>query len=277
MKIIFLVLLLSQSIQADDLNMEKAKLIIDKVRKEQAPSRGNIYFRFGLLQLDTNTADAVNLNEDGILPFTSIEGSAHVYENFGFEGKYSIAQNILYPSTDPDVNGTSANQQMLEYGFRYKWVIDETRTENYFSFKILGHTVQNNFEVFNPDDSTDDTKSRVYMKSYQAMIFGVERSFYVTPAISLIAGLDMMGIVDAQSDTAQEYEKQGLGFQVRGEVYYRVDWFGVPSRIGGLYWQGGYTNKFKDVDDTDSSLENLGKSRHVQSFRALSVSYSVLF
>ncbi|MCB0394732.1 MAG: hypothetical protein KDD25_09240 [Bdellovibrionales bacterium] len=160
---------------------------------------------------------------------------------------------------------------------RYTFVLDATETLNFFGFKIMSHTLKNNFKVFNPTDLDDDSQPYIHMSDYQALIVGIERSFQITPAISLLASLDFLSIQNTKSDTSQEFEKSGLGFQVRGEVFYRMDLLGVPGRMGLMYWQGAYTNEVKNVDDASSENENLGRSTHVQSFRNITLGYSIWY
>lgn len=258
-------------------NVSAAQALIDEIKAKHPPENGSFNFRLGVTQIETNTTNAINLNEEGVLPILGIEGRVDLIENLGLEIRGYYASNSLYASSTPEVNGTGAYEYSYDVGVRYTFILDETEVQNYFGFKVMSHTVHNNFEIINPDDLTDDSKQYIHMSDYQALSLGIERSFQITPDISLLASLDMMSILNSKSETAQNFESNGLAFQVRGEVFYRVDLFGIPGRVGGMYWQGAYTNKITDVDDLNAENQNLGRSSHVQSFRTISFSYATWF
>ena len=267
--------LINSTVLADQLTQDRAELIVESIIEDQSPNNIKYTFRSGLFQLTQNSTDAVNLNEPGYLPFFGFEGFVNIIDNFGLEARFQYAQNFLLPSSTPERNGTGAYQMVYDLGARYTWILDPTRTENHFVFKFMFHSYSNNFEVFDSDDETN--KGVIYVESYRALLGGIERSFYVTPIITVIASLDGLLITNLSSDSVLQVDQQGLGFQIRGEAFLDLSVVGVPGRLGGAYWQGAYTNQFKDVNDSDIDAETTGKASHVQAFRAVSVSYSLLF
>jgi hypothetical protein len=144
-------------------------------------------------------------------------------------------------------------------GLRYRFILDNTQIEDAVAVKLLYSQTTNNFKIKNLNE--------LYMKSYTGVILGVERSIPVTPKIGILASLDVNFIQDTKSDSTADFVKSGVGFSMRGAAHYKVNWFGIISKIGGAYWQGGMVNRLSPGSQNDFS-----KTSHVQTFRAVSLS-----
>lgn len=243
----------------------QAIAIIDRTKKANPRYRSAISMRSGLMQLVINTPDDIALNTDKTLPFIGVEAILPLMRDISIEARYVYAQNILYAAPASSPNKDSANQTALDAGLRYTFIPDATQPGNYFATHLLYHQTTNNFKQSSPD-------ALLYINTYTGVIWGVEKGFSVTPKIGLNASLDVLNIMDAQTKSSLLYEKTGIGFQVRGETYYLVDWFGHHGRLGAAFWQTGFSNKL-----AASSVDGLNKNTQFQSYRAVSASYSFLF
>lgn len=234
--------------------------IIDDIKSRNPPDNFRAEVRSGLLQVFTNSPDSVELNRLKTLPFIAIESTVQATDNIGLEIRGYYARNFLFPTTPGSPNKSNAYQMSYDAGIKYRFILDATQIDDNVSLKLLYHNTTNNFILAN--------QNTIFMKSYQGVVAGVERSIPVTPKIGILASLDLNFISQAKSDSNEEFINQGIGFQMRGNCYYRTDWFGVASRIGAAYWQGGFVNRF-----TPGSQSNTGRTSHVQTFRAVSLSY----
>ncbi len=242
--------------------------IIDEIKSQNVPDHFKIEFRSGLMQVFANSAGSVELNKLKSLPFVGLETVTRIDEHWGIEARGYYAKNMVFAPT----GNRDRYQTIFDVGVRYRFILDQTQIDDAVILKILYHSLQNNFLLRNSSGEevteTSDGRTGVYMKAYTGYIAGLERSIPITPKIGINAGLDLNFIQDAKSDSTTEYLKTGIGFQVRGQMTYRLDWFGMASRIGAAYWQGGMVNRFSPGAQAD-----IEKTSHVQTFRAVSMSW----
>ena len=248
-----------------DPRLQESYDIIDEIKKQNPPDIERIEFRSGLLQLFSNSPDGIELNELKTLPFWGLESVTHFSKAWGIEVRGYYAANVVFPVPADSPNGTSAYQLSYDGGISYRVVLDATRAQNYVAIKALYHSTENNFKIKSGSNS-------IFMKSYRGFSFGVERSIPVTPKIEINGDLDTVFINEAKSDSTEEFVQTGIGFHVRGSCSYRVDWFGDYSRIAAAYWQGGFVNRF-----SPGSQDTTGRTSHVQTFRAVSLSMVMNF
>lgn len=243
-----------------DPRIQTAWDIIDEVKASNPRDNFKIEFRSGLLQIFSNNTDAIELNRLSTVPFVGGDAILKLYHNLAAEGRVTYAQNLIFPTTPGSSNKEDAYQMMTDGGLRYRFILDETQIEDFVAIRALYSQTQNNFKIRNANE--------LYMKSYTGMILGVERSIPVTPRIGIVASLDVNFIQDTKSDSNADFVKSGVGFAMRGAAHYKVDWFGLISKIGGAYWQGGMVNRL-----SPNSQSDFAKVSHVQTFRAVSLSF----
>lgn len=274
--IFILVFALSQSearAQSEDVDprIKEAYQIIDAIKDTNPPDAFRIEYRQGLMQVFSNSIDAVELNRLKSIPFIGIETVTRISNDLGLEARGYYARNFLFEHEASSPNKDDAFQYSYDAGPRYRFILDPTQIDDYVAIKLLYHNTTNNFKL---------ADSRyVFMKQYNGIVLGVERSIPVTTKIGILASLDLNYITRATTDSTAELETTGIGFMMRGAAHYRVNWFGLTSRIGGAYWQGGFVNRFSPSasSTTDADSDAYGKTSHVQTFRAVSVSYTVHF
>lgn len=242
-----------------DPRIKTAWEIIDEVKAANPPDTFKVELRSGLLQIFSNNTDSIELNRLSTIPFVGAEGVLKIWENVAFETRFTHAQNLIFETSPGSPNKSDAYQMSVDAGLRYRFILDATQIEDYVALKALYSQTTNNFKLRNLNE--------LYMKSYTGGILGVERSIPVTPRIGILASLDLNLIQDTKSDTNADFVKTGVGFSMRGAAHYKVNWFGVISKIGGAYWQGGIVNRL-----APSSQSDFGKTSHVQTFRAVSLS-----
>jgi hypothetical protein len=253
-----------QKIDSTDVRIKESYQIIDDIKAQNPPDAFRIEYRQGLMQVFSNSQDSIELNRLKSIPFFGLETTTKLYENIGFDARGYYAKNFLFETGEFSPNKADAVQYNYDLGFRYRFVLDATQIDDYVAVKLLYTRTVNNFNLI-------DT-AQIYMKEYTGIAACLERNIPVTPKIDILASLDLNYILNAESDTTGTYEQTGIGFMMRGAAHYRVDWFGLNSRIGGAYWQGGAVNKL-----TDETRVSAGRSSHVQTFRAVSASYVINF
>lgn len=252
---------------AYDPRIKQSYEIIDDIKSRNVPNRFKAEVRAGLLQTFANSPGSIKLNQYKSLSFIGLDTVTNYYKNWGLELRGYYARNLLFEVESGSPNA-EAYQTVLEGGFRYTFVLDETQIDDYVAVKLLYHSTNNNFLMSCSSEEENCSHDLIYMKSYSGIVGGLERSIAVTPKIGIVASLDLNFIQDTKADTNIEYLKDGIGFTVRGQMTYRVDWFGIASRFGGSYWQGGMVNRLSPGAQQDN-----GRTSHVQTFRAMSLSW----
>ncbi|MCB0394731.1 MAG: hypothetical protein KDD25_09235 [Bdellovibrionales bacterium] len=94
----------SDEAEPTQLELTAADQIIKDIRDSHPPENGSFFFRTGLMQIDVNTKDAVNLNDEGVLPFVGGEFQWDIIDKLGIEIRGYYAQNSLYTSSTPEKN-----------------------------------------------------------------------------------------------------------------------------------------------------------------------------
>jgi hypothetical protein len=242
-----------------DPRLQQAWDIIDEIKSTNPKDNVKVELRSGLLQVFANNTDAIDLNRLSTIPFVGAESYVKIYNDLGAEARFIYAQNFLFPTSPGSPNKEDAFQMTTDGGLRYRFILDNTQIEDAVAVKLLYSQTTNNFKIKNLNE--------LYMKSYTGVILGVERSIPVTPKIGILASLDVNFIQDTKSDSTADFVKSGVGFSMRGAAHYKVNWFGIISKIGGAYWQGGMVNRLSPGSQNDFS-----KTSHVQTFRAVSLS-----
>lgn len=245
--------------QSLDPRIRQAWEIIDEIKATNPKDNVKIELRSGLLQVFSNNTDSVELNRLSTIPFIGAESYIKIIRNLGAEARFVYAQNAVFPTSPGSPNKEDAFQMTTEGGLRQRFILDDTQIEDAVAIKLLYSQTSNNFKIRDVNE--------IFMKSYTGVIFGIERSIPVTPKIGILASLDVNFIQDTDSDSRVEYLKTGIGFSMRGAAHYKVDWFGLISKIGGAYWQGGMVNRLAPGAQSDA-----GKTSHVQTYRAVSLS-----
>lgn len=249
---------------ATDPRIKQAYQIIDDIKKRNPPDNFKIEVRSGLLQIFANSTDSIDLNRYKSLHFMGIDASAMFSEKWGLEARTYYAKNYLFPTESGSPNGPNAYLATTEGGLRYRMILDAAQIDDYVVLRLLYHSQVNNFKL--------RETTGVFVKSYSGIVAGIERSIPVTPKIGILANLDLNMIQSAKTDSDAEIVSTGVGFQMRGSMYYEVNWLGTVSRLGAAYWQGGLVNRF-----SPASQQNTGKTSHVQTFRAVSMSLAMFY
>lgn len=241
--------------------------LIDEIKVQNPPRRYSIQGKVGLTQIITNsTGEPVNLGLSGNLPTIGLNYTSNFAGNWGAEAKLVYAQNLLPAEGSP--NQAGAYIYWLDVGPRYTLYLDSTRLDNNLSFKILFHMNQANMQLTSPD--------LFFVNSYTGFSLSVERGIPITRKLGVVASLDLLQILDARSPSIKEVTKSGYGFEVHGEIYYMIEMFNKPTRLGFSYWQQGNSNDFGD-DPANSSKQFYGKNSFFQIARSLFVNWTVLF
>ncbi|MBK9293966.1 MAG: hypothetical protein IPM57_05900 [Oligoflexia bacterium] len=271
MKLFLIILLSTLSVfAAEDLQKSKWKEvynIIDNIKTKNPPRRYSIQGRAGLTQLITNsTGEPLNLGLGGNLPTIGLSYKSNFAGNWGAEAKLVYAQNLIPAEGSP--NQSSSYIYWLDLGPRYTLYLDSTRLDNNLTFKILFHLNGSNMALTEPD--------LFFVHQYMGYSFSVERGIPITRKLGIIASLDLLQILDAKSNSTKQVTGSGYGFEVHGEIYYMIELFNKPTRLGFSYWQQGNSNDFGD-DPTNSSKQFYSKNSFFQIARALFVNWTVLF
>ncbi len=277
-KIILLIILLSslrivaEAATAEEQNkymdLQKSKWqeiynLIDEIKVQNPPHHYSFQARLGLMQISSNSVDdPVKLGLGSNLPAVGINGSSNFLGNFGLEGRLIYAQNLV---SDPDsVNKSSAAIYWFDFGPRYTFYLDSTRLDNNITLKVLYHVNDSTFKLTSND--------LMFVTHYFGVSGSVERSIPITRKLGVVASLDLLQILSATSPSNKVLSPSGYGFEVHGEIYYLMELFQHPTRVGFSYWQQGNNNDFGD-----SAKGFFAKNSYFQLARALFLNATVLY
>lgn len=254
-----------QLFAADEINLEQqTRSFIDEINTANPSSQNKLNLRSGMIQIKGNTP-GVAINEgDDSMPFMALEWLNTFSKNWGLELRLLHAQNILYEPSNTQ-NEADVFFQTIDLGARYIFEFDPIRKGNYFAFKVLYHQTSNNFELVAPTTTFLAT-------GYSGAAIGIERGVTITDRIHLDASLDIMYSLAVDEKSSLNVKDNGYSLFVRGEFHYLVNWFNRRGQLGLAYWQAAYSNEF----DSNSKVDS-GRQNYVTTYRALSLSYSLLF
>jgi hypothetical protein len=240
--------------------------ILDDIKGDSAPQDLKLSLKTGVITLQSNTQDSVNLGAGGMLAALGVKLDYIFSTHFGLEGSYLFAENAFGGTSS--VNPTSSSSTWISAGPRYITYLSQSGVNNYIDFKILYHKVDSNFKLVN-DGSIPNP---MFMAHYSGVAFGVERSIPISTSFGLVASFDLIQILSASSPSTLGFSQSGYGFDLTGEFYYEWELFHKTSRVGISYWQQGLEN---DFDNTSKNLT--GRNSYLQISRALLANLSFLF
>ena len=240
-----------------------ANFYLDSIKSNNPSSPYRLGLRTGFMQIVGNI-ESIRFNEQSTMPFYGLEIVSDVIGKLGIEARGYYAKNSLYPPVD-EINGSDVFQSSYDVGLRYTYEIDPTRKGNYFAFKVLYHNTENNFAL-------EDPAEQIIVNSYSGILLGIEKAQPITRSLSLDASLDFILLNQVEGPSQLSMKDSGFALQVKGEAYYLVDWFKLRSRLGIAYWQGSFNN-----DLEEDAIETKLRKSHVQTYRSISFSYTLLF
>ncbi|MCC6277062.1 MAG: hypothetical protein IT289_04005 [Oligoflexia bacterium] len=234
--------------------------IIDEIKEQNPPRNFKLKAKAGLVQMIVNTDDPIKLGLGSNLPAIGFEGVANVFGNFGLEARSIFAMNLVPDPTSP--NTASSYIYWLDIGPRYTLYMDSTKLDNNLAFKVLFHHNQSNFQITDP-------VNRLYVTKYSGASFGIERSIPITRKLGVVGEFDLVQIFSTSTPSTIAVKQYGYGFEIQGEIYYQMELFGKPWRVGVSYWQQGHES---EVDAKD----NFRRNSQFQVARALFINLVLL-
>lgn len=268
--IFFILFALPALADKQERSIEEAQSILEQIKEKNKLGNGYASVSMGIIQLSTPyTADPLLLNASSLMPFMAVEVDSRIADEWGMFGKFTHAQNVLFPVNNDAASGiVSSNssgsyQEMIEFGGRYKFLLDQTNIKSYVLVKAGYYIMQNNFQL----SQANGQQPSNYLKSIQGILLGIERSIPATPQFDFKGGLDLIWVNQIQNLNPAFFTNQsGTGFQFRGEVFYNFEWLNTIVRLGGAYTMGVFFNQFGG--ETPIAYQH---NAHVQAYRELSV------
>ena len=249
------------------LSIQKSNEIIEEIRNQNPGSDRYIGLRMGTIQILSNIT-GLETSADKTLLSTGADINFRVWRNWYFEAIYTEHLNSINPSEfsgSPSRTLSDIYYKTLDIGIKYRFVLDETKPANFLGFRILKHKTENNFELADPSSS-------IIINEYEGMTFGVEKGIPITDRLGINASLDMISITGIAQESDFTVEEKGLGFVVRGELYYNLHFFGRKWRTSLAYWQSGMINEFSSADRDLFERQNL-----VLTYRMISGAFAMTF
>lgn len=233
--------------------------IIDGIKVQNPPQNLKIRAKSGLVQIASNTPAQI---DDSGFPSVGLEVGIDVIGNFGIEAKYLYAQNLMTPS---ERNGTDTYITWLDIGPTYTIFFDSTRLDDYLAIKLYYHS--NDANIVRSDSENPAT---FFINHYAGFSPSIERSIPITPKLGVIASFDLLQITDVSDPYLAR--SSGYGFQIQGELYYRMSFLSKPMRLGLSYWQQG-----NDTEFNGEAKQTTGHNSYFQLARALFINASFAY
>lgn len=251
----------------DSITVNKTNEIIRKMKNSDPGAENFINLRLGAIQILSNTT-GLETSADKTLLSTGVDLNFRVWGNLYFEAHYAKHLNTLTPatlSTDSSRTLDDLYQQSTDVGVKYRVILDETKPSNYLGFKLMAHNTTNNFFVA-------DTTAAIIITQYDGWVLGVEKGIPITTNLGIDASLDMISISKVKEISDFSVSNNGVGFVVRGEVYYVAKIGSQKLRLAMAYWQSGMVNEFSATD-----RELFDRQNQVQTYRMISGSLGYVF
>jgi hypothetical protein len=218
---------------------DEVNSIVDEIREQNPPRNYRFKVKTGLVQVITNTADTLQLGQNGNLFALGGEAVGNFWGKFGLEGRGIYAQNLISSAQSP--NKSNAYMSWMDIGPRYTFYFDNTKLDNNLALKVLYHQSDSNFQLV-------DAQDKLFITHYKGVSFAVERSIPITRKLGVLAAFDLLQIFEAQTPSRLKVLQYGYGFEIQGEIYYQMELFGHVMRSGVSYWQQGNENNLEDKD-----------------------------
>lgn len=249
--------------------LAKTNRILDQMKKSDP--RGENYFniRLGATQILSNTS-GLETSPNKTLLTMGFDFNSRLFDNLYIEARYAKHTNTIAPTTlssDDSVSLSNLYQSSTDVGIKYRVILDETKPSNYLGFKLLAHNTTNNFILA-------DSGAAIVINKYDGWVLGVEKGIPITSNLGIDASLDMININKVQESSEFTVSNTGVGFVVRGEVYYTFELGGQRLRAAMAYWQSGMVNEF---DEDDKELFDIPRQNQVQTYRMISGSLGYVF
>lgn len=247
--------------------IQKSNEILEEIKNQNPGSDRYIGLRTGMIQILSNIT-GLETSADKTLLTTGADINFRLYKNWYLELIYTENKNTLNPSEftgTPSRTLSDIYYKTLDIGIKYRFILDETKPGNFLGFRILKHSTKNNFELADPSSS-------IIINEYEGTTFGVEKGIPITNNLGINASLDMISISGIQQASDFTVAEKGLGFVVRGELYYNLHFWGQKWRSSLAYWQSGMINEFSNDDRDLFERQNL-----VLTYRMISGAFALTF
>lgn len=253
-------------IQIDKRNLNKANDIIHRMRNSDPAASQHISLRTGAIQILSNTT-GLETSPDKTLLSTGLDAKFAIWGNLFFDLSYAHHTNSINPSqfSLDDSSLSDLYQSSTDIGVKYQIILDETKPSNYLGISIKAHNTTNNFKVADPSTG-------IIITQYDGWVIGVEKGIPITSNLGIDASLDMININKIKESSDFSVSNSGVGFVVRGDVYYTSYIFGLKYRASVSYWQSGMVNEFSDSDK-----ELFDRQNQVQTYRMITGAFGIVF
>lgn len=251
----------------DSITINKTNEIIRKMKTSDPGTENYLNIRLGAIQILSNTT-GLETSADKTLLSTGLDLNFRIWGNVYFESHYAKHTNTLTPanlSTDATISLKNLYQESTDVGLKYRIILDETKPSNYLGFKLMAHNTTNNFYVADPT-------AAIIITQYDGFVLGVEKGIPITSNLGIDASLDMISITKIKEVSDFNVKNTGVGFVVRGEVYYALKIGKQKLRLAMAYWQSGMVNEFTAAD-----RELFDRQNQVQTYRMISGSIGAVF
>jgi hypothetical protein len=252
--------------QIDRRNLNKANEIIHRMRNSDPAASQYVSLRMGAIQILSNTT-GLETSPDKTLLTTGLDANFAIWGNLYFDLSYAHHTNTLNPSqfSLDDSSLADLYQTSTDVGLKYRFILDETKPSNFLGISLKAHNTTNNFKVA-------DTSTGIIITQYDGWVIGVEKGIPITPSLGIDASLDMISINKVSEISDFSVSNSGVGFVVKGDVYYTSSIFGYKYRASLSYWQSGMVNEFSDSDK-----ELFDRQNQVQTYRMITGALGIVF
>lgn len=224
-------------------SLQTTNRILQEMKNSDPGSDRYLGIRVGSVQILSNLP-GLETSQNKTLATTGADLNFRLYRNFYIEGIYTKSLNIIDPvrfSADPNRLLDDLFYETIDVGLKYRFLLDETKPSNYLGFRLLHHQTNNNFPNADPGGA-------ILVNAYQGLSFGVEKGIPITDSLGINASLDMISIDNSTINSDFNLQTTGLGFVVRGEVFYKLRFLGLSWRTALAYWQSGMINEIAASD-----------------------------